>query len=268
MNRIRYVWQPNKGLPGARNTGILQSRGSLLAFLDADDQWLAEKLSVQVPRLLDAGPRVALVHSDVTYLDVSTGDRFQAYRPRESFQGACYEELFFRNHVTPSTVIVKRECVEAVGLFDETLSKGCEDYDLWLRLAARYEFAYDPRQLTIYCLHGENMSRNALKMSEAILTVIDKALTADPCLSTRIGIKRVNQRMFGLCCSLGYQYLTRDLLTEARRQFSRALGYNAVNPHVWWLYMASFLPATLLRRVRWLKREIAAPLTRFAAPCC
>src|SRR2546423_6262072 len=71
MEQIHYVYQANKGLPGARNTGIRHAQGEFLAFLDADDEWHSGKLSAQVP-LLCADRRVALVHSDLTYLDVST----------------------------------------------------------------------------------------------------------------------------------------------------------------------------------------------------
>lgn len=238
---VRYIHQANQGLPGARNTAIKVANGELLAFLDADDEWLPEKLQVQVP-LLSADPRVALVHSDLTFLDVETGKQYQQYQPRERFKGQCYGTLFFGNNVTPSTVVARAAAVKDVGLFDASLVTGCEDFDLWLRLARHHSFAYCPQPLTIYRLHGSNMTRNHLRMGQAVLAVTLKALAADPTLRTMVGARRADRHVADLLGSIGYLLRQAGNRSAARDHFWRALRLDPRAVHLWRMWLSSLLP--------------------------
>ncbi|HYL81892.1 MAG TPA: glycosyltransferase, partial [Candidatus Acidoferrum sp.] len=138
--RIRYLYQQNRGVAAARNAGIAVARGDLLAFLDADDMWVPDKLERQLA-CLDRRPQVGVTHADARHCYVDSGR--QCARPplARQFDGNCYTDLFFGNRIVTSSVMVKRHCLEAVGGFDETIrAASVEDYDLWLRLARRYEF--------------------------------------------------------------------------------------------------------------------------------
>src|SRR5688572_15366487 len=117
---IHYLRQPNGGPARARNQGIAQTRGELVAFLDADDLWLPNKLSIQVRSLQD-NPRAGVVHSDTFYLDNTTGVQSRRGNPPTDFTGDCYPLMFQRNRITLSTVVVRRECLEQVGGFDERI---------------------------------------------------------------------------------------------------------------------------------------------------
>ena len=152
-SNVRYIFQRNSGSVGAvRNRGIREARGEFLAFLDADDLWLPEKLEQQIPVLL-SNPKVGLVHSNFDYLDEETGRMFAITRPRHKLVGRCYTRLFFRNTIFASSVVLRRECLDDVGIFDEEIPSGVEDYDLWLRVARQYEFAYVSRRLEIGRAH-------------------------------------------------------------------------------------------------------------------
>jgi glycosyltransferase involved in cell wall biosynthesis len=251
--RVRYVYQSNGGVGKARNRAIREARGELLAFLDADDEWCPEKIAIQVAAL-ETNARAALVHTDVTYQDVNSGRRFQKYSSREKYQGHCYEALFFANHVNVSTVLVRREQLERAGLFNEVHDiGGCEDLDMWLRLARENEFVYEPRPLAIYRLHSANMSLNSLKMNESLLQVLKFALAADPGLWRALGKKRVCRHMFELSFHLGYANVERGDLRRGRRYFRSALGYAPGHLKTWAFWASTFLPLGIRSTLRRLK---------------
>jgi glycosyltransferase involved in cell wall biosynthesis len=239
--RITYVFQKNKGLPGARNTGIERARGAMLAFLDADDQWTDTKLAEQVPVLL-SDPEIGLVHTDLQFFDAATGRRYYEPRRRERLTGRCYAQLLMGNQVTPSTVLARTEAVIAVGCFDETLTSGCEDWDLWLRLARHHSFGYLPAQSTIYRLHGNNMTRKALQMHQAVLYVVEKALRNDPELAELVGgAPKVRPYLARLQWQVGHAAREAGQAARARKHIWSAVRLNPWLPEYWRGLAASYL---------------------------
>lgn len=255
---IRYIGQPNGGPAGARNRGLAQARGELIAFLDADDAWLPDKLALQVRSLKDA-PGAALVHSDVYYYDEATGVRTRRDFPRGDYAGHCYLLLFQGSRVTFSSVVVRRECLEQVGGFDETIRHASvEDYDLLLRVARRFAFAYTPEPLVVYRLHDGNGSGNLARMVFGELLVIEKALRNDPDLPRVVGARKVRERLFALHYGLGYLAYDREDLGGARRHFLRAAltgqSEGALRSSLY--YLACWAPPPLLRRLRSIRRTL------------
>lgn len=118
-----------KGPAGARNHGIKVSTGQFIAFLDADDAWLPNKLAVQVAVLRSDPQLMALGGWMIPWDDEESGVPEHSTVRRYSFS-----EMVVRNRLATPTVICRRDAIEAVGLFDEELSIS-EDYELWLRLA-------------------------------------------------------------------------------------------------------------------------------------
>jgi lipopolysaccharide transport system ATP-binding protein len=255
-DRIKYIHQSNGGPAKARNRGIRESHGSLIAFLDADDEWHEDKLAIQESIFRNDG-RVTLVHTDLTCVEVGSGRRFKPSRAREKYKGLCYKPLFFANHVNLSTVMVRRELVEAVGFFDENrLLAGCEDYDLWIRLARTHEFAYEPRPLTVYRLHTANLSHDPLRMAEALLLVADKALTADPELGDVLGRDRVRIHMCNLALQAASTNVDAGDLRRARRHFRSAIGYAPRTMKTWALWASTFLPVSVRDTLLHLKKKV------------
>ena len=158
--RVHYFRQDNGGQAKAKNAGIRYSAGELIAFLDADDRWAPNKLQKQVALFQD--PLVGVVFSRAKYIDKdgeeipynSTGRWFTPKR------GKVTEALFIDNFVPFSSSIVRKECLDRFGTFDETLKMGI-DWDLWLRISTGYHFDFVDEPLLEYRLgHSGQMSKN------------------------------------------------------------------------------------------------------------
>ena len=131
---IRFLQQRNKGVSAARNAGIHAARGHFLAFLDSDDLWRPEKLARQVA-FFDAQPEALICQTEETW--IRRGVRVNPKLRHRKPSGWIFEPSLALCLVSPSAVMMRRDLFDAVGLFDEQLP-ACEDYDLWLRVSARY----------------------------------------------------------------------------------------------------------------------------------
>lgn len=160
--RFHYIFQKNAGVSAARNKGYRESKGEYLAFLDADDLWLPNCLEERV-KILDANPAVGLVHTDMVIIDekgVATGQVLQGK------EGRILDELLLWNNTcipAPSSILVPRSVLEAVGLFDTDLSTAA-DQEFFFRVAHRYPIARIPKPLGLYRIHGTNMHQNIALM--------------------------------------------------------------------------------------------------------
>jgi len=134
-NRILILEHPeNRGVSAARNTGIRASRAPFIAFLDSDDYWLPEKLSVQADFFRDHPGAVACQTQE---LWIRKGRRVNPMKKHRKPTGDIFAPSLRLCLVSPSAVMLRRSLLDEVGLFDETLP-ACEDYDLWLRVSCRH----------------------------------------------------------------------------------------------------------------------------------
>ena len=142
---IRYIAQENLGVAAARNTGIRAATHDLLAFLDSDDRFSPEKLTVQA-EAMTCQPEYLVSHTDETWYrqgQILNQKNRHARRGGDIF-GRCLELCA----VGMSTAMVRRRLFETVGCFDESLLC-CEDYDLWLRASVKHPFLLVPEPFTI-----------------------------------------------------------------------------------------------------------------------
>lgn len=155
--RIRYECQDGKGLSNARNTGIRVSEGELIAFLDADDLWMPQKLAMQVGAL-ETHPDAAMVYTDVEYFWDETDELLKKYQSEQiSGDEGILRQLLFENIIATPTPLVRRWVFERVGYFDESLV-ACEDWDMWLRIAAKFEIIRLTVPLARNRIHSMRMS--------------------------------------------------------------------------------------------------------------
>ncbi len=157
--RLRIVRQDNKGLSGARNSGIRLARGALIGFLDGDDLWRAEKAAQHVAAFAQApGLGISFSHSEYLTDDGKpTGSLLIAGAAAPSLHA-----MIRRNHIgNGSTPVVRRACFELAGVFCEDLHS-CEDYEMWCRILCETEYRAElvPLPLTFYRLRGASLSFN------------------------------------------------------------------------------------------------------------
>jgi cellulose synthase/poly-beta-1,6-N-acetylglucosamine synthase-like glycosyltransferase len=200
--RVRSLRVANGGPGRARNAGLAGTRGPLVAFLDADDRWLEGSRARRRARL-EADPGAALVHGPVRYVDAAGEPMafdplaYKAYR-RQRRAGWVLRSLFWSNVIQTSTVLVRRAAVEAVGGFDER-REVIEDYDLWLRLAARWPVAFVPEPVTVYRSRPESLGRrNLVRAYLGQIPPLEAALARGGLARTSLGRAWLRRRRLAL----------------------------------------------------------------------
>lgn len=175
--RLRYIYQENAGLSAARNTGIRNSSGNYLTFLDSDDLFTPRKLELLAGRL-DDEPELGFAAGKAILIDQNgnpLGKTFDQPPPDD------LSDLLDWNPFHVSSVMIRREWQEQAGLFDESL-RAYEDWDMWLRLArlgCRMDWVAEP--VSYYRFHTGQMTRDRERMTTATFAVLSKTF-ADPSL--------------------------------------------------------------------------------------
>jgi teichuronic acid biosynthesis glycosyltransferase TuaG len=211
--RVKYLERPNGGQAAARNTGLAAARGNLIAFLDADDLWLPEKLAAQIA-VLDR-TNVDLVYSDgYIFSEDGAEDRFNIL-PGEARGAEMFRALFTSNRIATLSVLVKRRVLDSAGRFDEDRAyQNCEDYDLWMRLAKNGASFYGmPEKLMRYRRHSGATTYTASKLLAPMLSVILKH-APDPLLDRELVKRRVRSLYRELISSL----VAEGQIKEARQR--------------------------------------------------
>jgi len=175
-SRVKLIPQPNQGVSVARNTGISHAKGNYVAFLDGDDLWESTKLEKQV-QVLDCYPQIGLVHTWLALMDEQSHLTGRVMRPRA--EGEVWEQIIENNMVACSAAMVRRCCLEKVGVFEPNLLVA-EDWDLWIRIAASYPFAVIKEPLVHYRLHTQSKSKRYPAMVQNFRTIIERAFESVP----------------------------------------------------------------------------------------
>ena len=219
--RVRYIYQQNQGLGAARNTGIKAAAGRFVGLLDADDAWLPSYLA-HMMTLVARHPDAAVYYANARYMDVNGVEMPGLVTGATVAPDQVYAQLLRANFLIPSTILLRRDVVMAAGLFEQQdrAMHGCEDWDLWLRLAPHHRFvgAYTP--LVRYRVHGGSLSAGVDKMQRAARAVVEKHVGVDD--GRPAAWSEPKRRAYGGL----YRY---DALTSVQRQgdWDAAAGYLA-----------------------------------------
>jgi glycosyltransferase involved in cell wall biosynthesis len=220
--RFVYSRHPHVGQGAARNCGILISNSPYIAFLDADDEWLPEKLERQIEILRDS-PRVGMVYSDcITSGAGPFAGSYFAYKGIPA-GGDIFERIAKGCDIHTPTVMVRRECLNDVGLFNELLPVG-EDYNLWLRIASRWDVAVISQALAIR--HVTEGSLSMTTSREQALTAVIAAFEHVAQALPEISPHHRQALQWGLakrCYAYGSHLLRSGSREAARVQFLRAI---------------------------------------------
>ncbi|MGB3642819.1 MAG: glycosyltransferase [Rivularia sp. (in: cyanobacteria)] len=172
-SRIKIFSYPNAGLSASRNRGIDRAKGEYISFIDADDLWTPDKLELQW-QALQSNPQAAVAYSWTDYIDESS--KFLKSGRRIKINGDAFSKLLITNFLeNGSNPLIRQEALE-IGGFDESLP-AAEDKDMWLRLAANYEFACVEKPQILYRTSTTSMSTNLKRQEIASLKVIERGFS-------------------------------------------------------------------------------------------
>lgn len=184
---VRYIKQKNAGVSAARNNGIQEAKGNVIAFLDSDDDWRPEKIQLQAECFEEHDVSVCVTdslekggpHSGKTTFEKSIlYDKLRNSGPVLD----AFPLIVQQNFINLSTAVVKKECFDKVGLFDESL-KATEDTDLWLRLSVHYKFGIVHQILGTRYLQDEGLSGDKELQYKGRIAMFNKLLRLSAALN-------------------------------------------------------------------------------------
>jgi len=165
--RIKAIHnQGSKGAAGSRNIGIMNASHEYIAFLDDDDEWLPEKLKIQTCLLDNSPPEVGGIYTYSFIKEKASGRVLSIWN---------YEikEFSKENVITTSSVLLRRECFEKCGLFDENMPTS-SDYDMWIRISKKYSFNIINNTLVNYYIHENSLTFNNEKKIRGLEILFEK----------------------------------------------------------------------------------------------
>jgi glycosyltransferase involved in cell wall biosynthesis len=175
ISQLRLISQENRGLAGARNTGIREAKGTYIALLDADDLWEPTKLEKQV-QVLDLDEEAALVYTWLALIDEQGTLTGRCYKRCE--EGNVWKTMLTANLVGCGSVpLIRRTVLDEVGYFDENLKSFVEDWDLWMRMAHQHSFRVVKETLVYYRQRGDSASKNWIAMERSYQIIIAKVFS-------------------------------------------------------------------------------------------
>jgi glycosyltransferase involved in cell wall biosynthesis len=218
-HRLKYVRQDNQGPNAARNRGIGESRGEFVAFLDADDWWLPDKICRQVS-VAAANPNAGLVYSLAISVDVSGKENA---RTESIVTGRVVDQLLLGQCIagSASSAMVRRKTIDSVGMFDASLQYA-EDWEYWIRIASQFDVACVPEYDVYLLSRPGSRGKNALATRDQSLQFIHDAL--DRYAPGRPWFRRTALAQLHYVAS--YNFWVSGYLWEARRETLKSLIYN------------------------------------------
>lgn len=176
-SRLKIFSYPKANVAVNRNRGISHSVGEFISFLDADDLWTTDKLEAQYQALIE-NPNAVLAYSWTNCID-ETGKFLRSCRKVE-LTGNVYPYLLLDDFIgSGSNVMIRKQELIKIGGFDELLTNA-QDSDLWLRLAAYYQFALVPKVQILYRISATSMSADVRNMEKSCLQVIERTFNQTP----------------------------------------------------------------------------------------
>lgn len=243
--RIKYIRHGvNKGGSAARNTGIVNSNYEYIAFLDDDDEWLPEKLKMQVDLLQNCSPNIGGIYTGHSVLDKHSKSILNIWTPKK--RGDIYDDMFKANWLgTTSSLLLRRECFERVGLFDESLPS-FQDYDMWIRISNEFHFEYIKEPLLKYYAHGNKIWTNFEGLSQGLEIMLKKYGSSSSMREK---------------CSLNYHYIGVSYCynkntKKGREAFLKAIKLYPLRVKSYFYFGLSLLGGDVFKKLKEVKERI------------
>ena len=265
--RIKYFRKENGGPASARNFGIKNASGEFIAFLDADDMWLPNKLALQIAYLQEH-PEIGAVFSiqDDGCKDI---DKYSKSTRKRIRSGYIFDELLKGNFVSTSTTVVRRNVFEDVGLFDEDRNLiSVEDFNFWIRVSIKHKFGFIDEIFSIKGIRTDSLTEDFENMYSADIYNFRKIKA----LFRKWGISENRAYHAGLgnyYYEFGDQYFYRGQLKKARRKLLKSLVYRPFRLDAWVRTGLTLLPLKVLgylRKRKKAQRSTGIPLLQVDLP--
>jgi len=254
---ISYIYKQNKGRAEARNTGIKVAEGEYIAFLDDDDVWLPRKLEKQV-NFLDSHPDIGLVHAftevvdkDGNPLKKETKKRLKSYKKAMRI-GYTFEKMSGLCIMFISSVVLRKECLDKVGLFDSH-TEALEDWDFYLRFALWYRIDTFPEPLVRFRIHKAHST-----LAEFTRGCINTSLKHIAMLDDCHDISFHNKILHNFYMHLANAYYIDMQLAMFRIYALKALQLNPLilfRSRLIIHFLMTMLPLNLIKRIRRLSNR-------------
>src|SRR5712692_10966910 len=238
--RIKVIHnQVSKGDAGARNIGVMNSNCEYIAFLDDDDEWLPEKLKIQIC-LLDSSPaEVGGVCTGHFIVKRMNGGVLSTYSPENG-------DLSKKNFITTSSIFLRRECFEMCGLFDESMPTS-SDYDMWIRISQKFSFKTIEKPLVNYYIHENSLTFNYEKMTRGREILFKKHEDYFKNNPREYSYQHLN---------LGVLYCYKGDIQKGREEFSKAIRINPYDIRNYFNLVLSLLGVKSFKKLKKVKEKV------------
>jgi glycosyltransferase involved in cell wall biosynthesis len=259
---IRYVRQNNKGVSAARNHGIQLARGEVIAFLDADDIWLPQKLEVQL-QYFSRHKEAALVFGDIELFGdgkifapsfLALKEHARCFKGQDVTFNDAFGMLLKENVVPTSTVAITRHALQRIGHFDESLSS-VEDRDLWLRVAAEFPIGCVPIVMCRKRVRDSSLSSDYAQTARNLLKVLEKHASGGVLPSRAEHASAIQSMLAHIHLEIGYAHFAEDDLGRARQHFKVSLS-KRLGGKLLLYYGLTFFDPRVLRSLKLIKRKL------------
>jgi glycosyltransferase involved in cell wall biosynthesis len=252
--RIRVIRSRHLGVSAARNRGIAEAQGALLAFLDVDDTWHPAFLERMISALAQ-DPGCAIAYCGWQNVGAQ-GGRAEPYVPPILDGMTRPDELLASCPWPIHAALTRTECVRAAKGFESSLAIG-EDFLLWLEIACFHPIVRVPEVLAYYHHHGVGQaSRHALRAALQALAAQELFLKRHPSVGNRLGRERVRQLTLGKLLQRGYESYWKGDIDTARGIFRRVIRGGYGRPRDWTYMLPALLPSRLHRQAVGMMRSL------------
>lgn len=241
-DRVQLMTDSRRGPNTCRNAAMKIAKGRYFAFIDADDIWLPRKLEKQV-EMAAAHPDFGIISTDALWFQDDRVTLTSLKKLYRIVEGHAVDNLLSNNWISTSAAMVRREALEHTKGFDEEPGIFGADWMLWIQIAAKYPIYFVDEVLLRRRMHitsyanskaedqFENLFRNLSKLRAAVPEL-------DPSLINRVAFK--------ICWNRAWGDFTGLQLERARHKLSRGMSYKPFAPAAWALYLATYLPESIL----------------------
>lgn len=222
-NRIKYIRQENRGTAAATNAGVRASSGEYIAILDSDDAWLPQKLERQMP-IFDQFPDTAAIYSHAYVIDAAGKLKEGVLLGQPFSQDGAFADLLRDDPIPLLTAVVRRDCVDRLGGFNEGLPS-ISDWDLWIRISARWPIAFVPEPLALYRIHGRNTHLTLIENGNVDRERLRMLRDASAWLSDNV--LEIKSKKARLNAMFSHAVLQQSYGLLCRSQYSKTMNYLA-----------------------------------------